>query len=294
MQSGQIPHWMVCGKTVFIQKDFSKGTVPSNCQPITCLPNIWKILTSIISDKMYKSLDERGARKLLDLIFINDPKGGKKKKKNLAMCWIDYHKACDIVPHSWIMECLTMFKKADNAQNLLQHAILLRKVELTSNNQNFGNVEIKRRMFHVDSLSPLLLIIGLIPLTLILRKCKEGYEFSNSKERINHLLHMDDLKLYGKTDKGLDSLIQTVIKFSSDKYMEFGIEKGNILKKGIKDENCDVILPNDLKVSSLKEGENCKYLGITEAEDINTKENKRKIQKEKFQSQNSIVEISSK
>ena len=64
LQSGQIPHWMVCGKTVFIQKDFSKGTVPSNCQPITCLPTIWKILTSIISDKIYKSLDERGARKL--------------------------------------------------------------------------------------------------------------------------------------------------------------------------------------------------------------------------------------
>ena len=33
--------------------------------------------------------------------------------------------------------------------------------------------------------------------------------------------------------------------------MEFGIEKCNIiiLKRDIKDENCDIMLPNDLKIS---------------------------------------------
>ena len=92
-------------------------------------------------------------------------------------------------------------------------------------NQNFGNVAIKRGIFQRDSLSPLLFIIGLIPLTLILRKYKGVNEFSNSKERINHLLYMDDLKLHEKTDKGLDSLIQTVRIFNSDICMVSGIEK---------------------------------------------------------------------
>ena len=144
------------------------------------------------------------------------------------------------------------------------------KVELTLNSQNFGNVEIKRRIFQGDSLSSLLFIIGVIPLILILRKCKE---------RINYLLYMDDLKLYGKTDKRLDSLIQTVRIFSSSICMEFGIEKCNILilKRGIKDENCDIMFPNDLKISSFKEGENYKYLRILEAEDINTKKMKEKV-----------------
>ena len=119
---------------------------------------------------------------------------------------------------------------------------------------------------------PLLLIIGLTPAALILRKCKEGYEFSNSKERISHLLYMDDLKLYGKTNKGLDSLTQTVRIFSFVICMEFGIENRNILilQRG-KDENWDTILPNDLKIFLLKESENYKYLGILETEDINTK-----------------------
>ena len=40
---------------------------------------------------------------------------------------------------------------------------------------------------------------------------------------------MGDLKLYSKTEKTLDSLIQTVCIFSNDIKMEFGIETCAIL-----------------------------------------------------------------
>ena len=123
-------------------------------------------------------------------------KEAKRRRRNLAMCWIDYYEAYDIVPHSWIMKCLTMLKIANTVQNLLQYAMPLWKVKLTSNILNFGNVEIKREIFQGDSVSSLLFITGLIPLTLIIIKCKETYEFSNSKERIKHLMYMDNLKLY--------------------------------------------------------------------------------------------------
>ena len=36
---------------------------------------------------------------------------------------------------------------------------------------------------------------------------------------------MDDLKLYGRNEKELDSLVQTIRIFSKDIGMEFGIEK---------------------------------------------------------------------
>ena len=36
---------------------------------------------------------------------------------------------------------------------------------------------------------------------------------------------MDDLKLYSQSEKGLDSLVQTVRVFSEDTGMQFGIEK---------------------------------------------------------------------
>ena len=49
---------------------------------------------------------------------------------------------------------------------------------------------------------------------LIPRKAKAVYEFSGSKEKIVHLLFMDDLKLYSRNEKGLDLLVQTICVFS--------------------------------------------------------------------------------
>ena len=46
-------------------------------------------------------------------------------------------------------------------------------------------------------------VLALIPLSLILRKAEATYEFSGSKEKINHLLFMDDLKLYSRNEKGV-------------------------------------------------------------------------------------------
>ena len=73
-------------------------------------------------------------------------------------------------------------------------------------------------------------VLALIPLSLILTKAKAAYEFSENKEKINHLLFMDNLKLYSRSQKGLDSLAQTVHVFSEDIGMEFGIEKCAKLK----------------------------------------------------------------
>ena len=50
----------------------------------------------------------------------------------------------------------------------------------------------------------------MIPFSLILRKAEAAYEFSESKVKINHLLFMDDFKLYSRNEKELDSLGQTI------------------------------------------------------------------------------------
>ena len=68
-------------------------------------------------------------------------------------------------------------------------------------------------------------VLTLFPSSVILRKEKAAYEFSESKEKISHLLFMDDLKLYSRSETGLISLVQTVRVFSKDIGMEFGIKK---------------------------------------------------------------------
>ena len=117
-----------------------------------------------------------------------------------------------------------------------------------------------------DSLSPLVFVLALIPLNLILRNAKAAYEFSEIKEKINHLLFIDDLKLYSRSEKGLDSLLQTVHVFSEDIGIEFGVEKCAMLlmEKGKTVKSVDIELPDCKVIKLLKEGESYKYLGILE------------------------------
>ena len=110
-------------------------------------------------------------------------------------------------------------------------------------------------------------VLALIPLNMILTKANAAYEFSESKEKINHLLFMDDLKLYSRREKGLGSLVQTVLVFSEDIGIELVIEKCAILviEKG-KIVNSVGIELRDKVIESLQEGESYKYLGILEAD----------------------------
>ena len=60
---------------------------------------------------------------------------------------------------------------------------------------------IQRGIFQGDTQSPLLFIIAMMPLDHILRKCTAGYKLSRSQEKINHLMYMDDIKLFAKMKK---------------------------------------------------------------------------------------------
>ena len=98
------------------------------------------------------------------------------------MTWIDYKKAYEMVPHSWIIECLDLFGVAEDIKSLLVNSMEPWKVMLCSGNFELGEVEIKRGIFQGDSLSRLVFVLALIPLSLILRKANAAYEFSESKD----------------------------------------------------------------------------------------------------------------
>ena len=44
----------------------------------------------------------------------------KKEHKNLAMAWVDYKQAYDMVPHSWIITCLKLTQVPENIINLVE------------------------------------------------------------------------------------------------------------------------------------------------------------------------------
>ena len=128
LDSGFVPSLLTKGRTASLQKDKSKGNIASNYRPIT-----WKLLSGVIADQIYyghlnqqKLLPEEqkrcrkrsgGTNGLLyfDRAIIREV---KSRKKNLAMAWTDYKKAYDMVPHSWIKECLDLFGVAENIKTL--------------------------------------------------------------------------------------------------------------------------------------------------------------------------------
>ena len=79
---------------------------------------------------------------------------------------------------------------------------------------------IRRGIFQGDSFSPLLFVIALLPWTHVLRETGMGYQREKNGAKVNHLFFMDNLKLYGKNDKEIDSLIKTVWQCSEDKKMD--------------------------------------------------------------------------
>ena len=93
---------------------------------------------------------------------------------------------------------------------------------------------------------------------------------------------MDDLRLYAKDEKQLDSLVNTVQIFSLDIGMEFDIDKCGILvmKRGRYKKSEEIKLPNDQEIKEINVDNGYKYLGILEADGIKDKEMKEKIRKE--------------
>ena len=128
------------------------------------------------------------------------------------MAWIDYRKAYDSVSHSWIFEVLRMYKIIDSVCNFLKRSISMWKTSLTLNGRLLGCVKMKRGIFQGDSLSLLLFAMCLFPLSSLLRDLQKGFIVDGIV--ISHLLYLDDLKLYSKSEEDMATLVNTVRIFS--------------------------------------------------------------------------------
>ena len=223
---------LVKGRTVLLLKNPSKGNTPDNYRPITCLSVVWKLMTIIIyqiyfhlrSNKLFP-LEQKGCLRqsrgtkdqlLIDKLILCD---AKKIRKNLCMAWIDFKKAFDSVPHDWILKCLQLYGVDDRVQQLLFHSMYLWNTILTVDGNIYGEVSIQCGIFQGDSLSPLLFIMALMPLSIILNNSGIGYLLQRGNPRVSHLMYMVDIKLFASSRQHLDSLLTTLLLFSDDIYM---------------------------------------------------------------------------
>ena len=204
------------------------------------------------------------------------------------MAWVDFRKVYDMVPDAWMIKALKLTGGAPNVIALLKSIMTDWKTELVSDDTNLGEENINRGIFQGDFLSHLLFIISLIkgsliPLTLDLRRIKQGYSFQKCRSKLNYLLLMDYLKLYGSNQNEIDSLVRTVEIVTKDIGMKFCIVKCGVsrMKRG-REVECDGIeLGNGEEIGQIRKG-GYKYLDILEKVDICQEDIKENIRKEYY------------
>lgn len=149
-------------------------------------------------------------------------KGCKSRLTSLTVALIDYYKAYDTALYSWIQKWMEVFGVAVNIVNA---SMKQWNTELTEGNQRLGNVKIKCGISKGNHLSQLLFVLVMIPLTFVLRRTKVSRDVKKECEKSNHLMFMDDLKLFAKNNDQICSLVNTVRILSEDIEMEFGLSK---------------------------------------------------------------------
>ena len=173
---------------------------PKNYRPIACKNNMLKIYMAIIAQIVNEhcvknnviTLNQAGGKSgswgYIDQLLINEMITEEviTNRRNLMSIWLDYRKAFDSVPHSWMMESL---KLAKVHADLISTINLLTKcwstmLKLGSENEMIETEIIKyfREIFQGDGLSLLLFILTVNPLSFLLNTT-EGYKTGNPGER---------------------------------------------------------------------------------------------------------------
>ena len=124
---------------------------------------LWKLPMAVLSEELYMNLqskcllpnEQKGCRRnstgtkdklLIDKMIIRNC---KRRLTGLGMAWIDFKKAFDMVPHSWLVKCLDLFGAANSLMALLEQSRGSWCTELTADGQVLGEVDIQRGIFPI-------------------------------------------------------------------------------------------------------------------------------------------------
>ena len=147
------PDWFTKGRTTLIPKSREYRN-SKNYRPITCLPIVYKIFSKLIGKELMQHIkkyeiipeEQKGAAEntlgCLDQLLIDSmiTEDEKQLKKNLSTAWIDYAKAYDSIPHSWILHCLKTYNFSHHLINYIGTSMKQWKTVLFLHHKN-GTVQ---------------------------------------------------------------------------------------------------------------------------------------------------------
>ena len=278
-----LPPWLPQARTKLLAKN-EITDVAKNYRPIACLNLMYKIYTSFLntflSDHCYKNqiispeqaAGKKGVWGCTEQLLINKAimTEVRKKRRNRFTIWLDYKKAFDSVPHEWLIYALKLAKVPPHLVSSIEHLLTqwCTVVHLDGENDSITSdiIQFMKGIFQGDSLSVLLFILTVNPLSFLLSNLK-GHQYGTKRNsNVTHNFFVDDLKLYGNNINTTKKLLDLVTIFSKDTGMTFGenkcayqqIEKGKLIN------NTKELQISDLKIKPIPEGDSYKYFGIDE------------------------------
>jgi hypothetical protein len=280
-----VPNWLATARTQLIPKS-TETHLANNYRPIACENLMYKIYTGclhvFLQDHCHRNeivTDEQAGGKkgswgCVEQLLINKVVQDEvtKYQRDLVCAWLDYKKAFDSVSHTWLLESLKLAKVPPTLLSAI--ASLMKnwatRLSLPSTNACLQTdiIEYKKGILQGDSLSVLLFILAVNPLSHLLRS-RKGYTLGKPKERtkdITHLFFVDDLKLFAPNINSMKCMLDLITTFSRDIGMEFGQAKCAyaVVKRGKVVRSNEKLEINGLALSPLSENEGYKYLGLDE------------------------------
>ena len=277
-RTAPLPEWFTTGRTVLIPKNRAKPLLADdNSRPINCLPGIYKLFTKTleraIAGQLEKVLtdEQKGCRSrvygaqhqlIIDRVITEAAKVGKQ---DLAQVWLDMRKAFDSVSHKWILQVLQAYGIDQRVVRTLEQLMGNWRTVLTAEGEEISEaIAIRRGIFQGDSLSPLLFITALNPISWYVRTLEDGVRCPDGR-KLNHLLYVDDWKLFAETKAGANRLAAEVKELSASVGLVLNerkcavavVSKGNLIKRP--PEECELLSQFPVLGSAT---ELTKYLGI--------------------------------
>ena len=173
--------------------------------------------------------------------------------------WLGYRQAFDSVPHDWIIKALQLTKVPKNLVESINRLTKQRVtiLNLRGEDQSVTSDEIHyaKGIFLGDSLSVLLFILSVNPLSFMLGQLK-GYSFGDDcKSKVTHNFPFGDLKLFANNEIDIKKLLDLVTIFSRDICMDFGIDTCAYMKvvKGKQVSNLQLLEMNDIVIQPIEE-----------------------------------------
>jgi len=256
--------WFYKGITYLIPK--GTPTKGSDFRPITCMSNLYKLTTKCVTKVMQMVVENRDLLADNQLGTVRMVQGAKEQAllniainkhygNSLKTAWIDVKKAFDSVDHIYLIKCLEKYNFPLWILNLLKDIISKWKLSIRSGSEEILEKSVERGILQGDSLSPLLFVLCIDPLSRQLNSRYQKVNISTESGMYitNHLLFIDDLKLMAESDEVLIELMKETKEFFRTIGLEMNKDKSATNTKACAED------------ASLLEGiQSYKYLGITE------------------------------